>query len=58
MPRTAAEFADYFKKSTFGQINRADIESYESEFVNKPSRALEYMKSAQEEHMSGFKKGR
>jgi ATP-binding cassette subfamily G (WHITE) protein 2 (SNQ2) len=58
MPRTAAEFADYFKKSKLGEANRADMESYELEFVNKPNLALEYMESAQAEHARGFKKAR
>jgi ATP-binding cassette, subfamily G (WHITE), member 2, SNQ2 len=58
MPRTAVEFADYFKKSKLGYTNEADIESYHSEFVNKPDRALAYMESAREEHAKGFKKAR
>jgi ATP-binding cassette subfamily G (WHITE) protein 2 (SNQ2) len=57
-PRTAAEFADYFKKSKLGQTNKADMESYESDFVNNAARASEYMESAQEEHMRGLMKGR
>jgi ATP-binding cassette, subfamily G (WHITE), member 2, SNQ2 len=58
IPRTAAEFADFFKKSKLGHANEADMESYYSEFVDKPDRALAYMESAQEEHARGFKKTR
>jgi ATP-binding cassette, subfamily G (WHITE), member 2, SNQ2 len=58
MPRTAAEFADYFKKSEQGRANRADTDSFYSEFVGKPKRASAYMESAQEEHAKGFKKER
>jgi ATP-binding cassette subfamily G (WHITE) protein 2 (SNQ2) len=58
IPRTAAEFADYFKQSELGRANQADIDSYCTEFVGKPERALAYMKSAQEEHAKGFKKTR
>jgi ATP-binding cassette subfamily G (WHITE) protein 2 (SNQ2) len=58
MPRTAAEFADHFKKSRLGHANRAEMESYQSEFVGKPELALAFMESAREEHARGFKKAR
>lgn len=58
LPRTAAEFADYFKKSEQGRANKADIEAYYSEFVGKPKRASAYIDSAKEEHARGFKKTR
>lgn len=57
MPRTAGEFAEYFKNSKLGHANRADMESYEREFINNPNRALAYMESAREEHVRGFKEG-
>lgn len=56
IPRTAVEFADYFKKSEQGRANRADTDSYYSEFVGKPKRASAYIESAQGEHANGFKK--
>lgn len=58
IPRTAVEFADYFKKSEQGRANRADTDSYYSEFVGKPKRASAYIESAQGEHANGFKKER
>lgn len=50
IPSTAAEFAEYFTKSTLGLRNREDMESYQLDFVGKPERALEYKESARAEH--------
>jgi ATP-binding cassette subfamily G (WHITE) protein 2 (SNQ2) len=58
LPRTAAEFADYFKKSEQGRANKTDIEAYYSEFVGQPNRASAYMEGAKDEHAKGFKKER
>ena len=58
IPRTAAEFAEYFIKSEQGRANKADTDAYYSEFVGKPKRASAYMESAQNEHAKGFKKER
>ena len=58
IPRTAAEFANYFTESELGRANRADMNSYYSEFVGKPNRASAFMESAQAEHAKSFKKMR
>ena len=50
MPRTAAEFVDYFNKSPIAQLNRDDMARYKEEFVGSPHRAEEYRKSALAEH--------
>ncbi|KAG5651019.1 hypothetical protein H0H81_010207 [Sphagnurus paluster] len=55
LPRTADEFADYFKKSPLGVANREDIASYKAQFVAQPEKASEYMKSAQAEHAKGVR---
>jgi hypothetical protein len=36
MPRTAEEFADYFKKSASGRANRIAMDAYYSTYVGKP----------------------
>ncbi|EAU85334.2 ABC transporter [Coprinopsis cinerea okayama7 len=48
-PRTADEFAAYFKASQLGRENQRDIEDYIAEHVGKPDRALGYMQSARAE---------
>ncbi|KAH0589276.1 hypothetical protein H2248_005039 [Termitomyces sp. 'cryptogamus'] len=50
LPRTAGEFAQYFKKSSFGIANRNEINDYTSQFVGKRNIALAYKESAQAEH--------
>ncbi|KAG6860184.1 hypothetical protein C0995_014729 [Termitomyces sp. Mi166 len=50
LPRTADEFAEYFKKSSFGIANRNEMDDHSSQFVGKPSHASAYMESAQAEH--------
>jgi hypothetical protein len=50
MPRTAAEFADYFSKSPIGQLNREDMVRYEESYVNVPERARYYRDSVLAEH--------
>ncbi|RDB26892.1 Brefeldin A resistance protein [Hypsizygus marmoreus] len=49
IPRTAEEFAEYFKKSPLGAANREDMESYLSQFVGKPKRASAFIDSARAE---------
>jgi len=44
-PRTATEFAEYFKNSEYGELNRQDIEDYNNEFVGKVARAKSYRNS-------------
>ncbi|KAG6897004.1 hypothetical protein C0992_004715 [Termitomyces sp. T32_za158] len=50
LPRTADEFAEYFKKSSFGIANRHEMDDYSLHFVGKPNHASAYMESAQAEH--------
>jgi ATP-binding cassette subfamily G (WHITE) protein 2 (SNQ2) len=56
IPRTAAEFAEYFKKSPLGEQNRRDMEAYERDFVGKSERVTEYQKSARAEHAKSSRK--
>ena len=42
VPRTADEFAAYFKRSEFNRLNQQDMETYLKEFVGKPERADAY----------------
>lgn len=49
VPRTAAEFAEYYKSSTIGRDNAHDIEYYRSKFVVNPERAEAYRTSAHAE---------
>ena len=51
VPRTAAEFADYFKRSELGKLNVHDIESYNEQFVGKAELVDEYIKSSYDEHV-------
>lgn len=48
-PRTADEFAAYFKSSKAGQRNRQDMEDYEREHVGKDEKKMEYVDSARAE---------
>ncbi|OJT05939.1 Brefeldin A resistance protein [Trametes pubescens] len=50
VPRTAAEFAEYYKRSEFARENRADMDAYRSAFVGKPERADAYRASVKAEH--------
>ncbi|KAG5650930.1 hypothetical protein H0H81_010505 [Sphagnurus paluster] len=50
LPRTADEFAEYFKKSSLGATNREDIQLYKNQFVGKAENASAYIASAQAEH--------
>jgi ATP-binding cassette subfamily G (WHITE) protein 2 (SNQ2) len=50
IPRTAAEFAAHFQKSSLGQFNRDDVESYRNEFVGHRDRANLYIESVKAEH--------
>ena len=58
IPRTAEEFADYFKRSEQGHSNKADMDSYYSEFVGKPNRASAFKESSEEEHAGSANKER
>ncbi|KAK2462635.1 hypothetical protein APHAL10511_005368 [Amanita phalloides] len=57
IPRTATEFSDYFRKSALADVNRADIKSYEAEFVGNQTLELEYKESAYSEHSKYANKG-
>ncbi|CAL1709796.1 unnamed protein product [Somion occarium] len=50
VPRTAQEFADFFKKSDISALNQEDIESYTEEFVGKEHRVSHYKESYHAEH--------
>jgi ATP-binding cassette subfamily G (WHITE) protein 2 (SNQ2) len=50
MPRTAAEFAEYFSKSPIAQLNRDDMARYKEIYVGHPALAEQYRKSALAEH--------
>lgn len=56
IPRTAAEFADHFQRSSLAQANRDDIESYRNQFVGQPKRAHEYIESVRAEHAEHTRK--
>ena len=58
IPRTATEFAEYFKKSSFAATNRADMASYEALYVGNEKRALDYKESAHAELARFAPKGR
>lgn len=57
-PQTANEFAEYFRNSKFGKLNREEVESYVDEFVGKADRADAFKQSARKEIAKGANKGR
>lgn len=57
-PQTATEFAEYFKNSDLGRLNRQNIQDYMSEFVGKADLAKAYKESAQAEGAVMSRKGR
>lgn len=57
-PQTAIEFAEHFKNSKLGKLNREEVESYITEFVGKPDRADAFRQSARQEIAKGINKGR
>ncbi|KAF8329222.1 pleiotropic drug resistance ABC transporter [Amanita rubescens] len=57
VPRTAIEFAEYFRKSSFAAMNRSDMASYEALYVGNEKRALEYKESARAELAKFASKG-
>ncbi len=58
LPQTATEFAEYFKNSDFGHLNRQEVQDYISEFVGKADRAKAYKHSAREESAKLSRKSR
>jgi ATP-binding cassette, subfamily G (WHITE), member 2, SNQ2 len=50
IPRTAAEFEEYFRGSPAGQANKEDMESFFKDFVGDPERVKAYRESALAEH--------
>jgi len=50
VPRTADEFAEYYRKSDIWEVNQEDMDAYLNEFVDKPQNALAYRESAWAEH--------
>ena len=51
-PRTAAEFAEYFRKSPLGQANSAEIDEYRNRFVGNHAKTA-YIESARAEFAKG-----
>ncbi|KAH9841151.1 pleiotropic drug resistance ABC transporter [Rhodofomes roseus] len=49
VPRTAVEFADYFKNSEISHMNRADMEQYRKLYVAKPELRRAYLESVRSE---------
>ena len=52
VPRTPAEFVDYYNNSEIAQLNREDIDSYRNEFVDKTHIRDSYKQSAKAKHAS------
>jgi len=52
-PRTAAEFAEYFKQSKLGKENRSEVDTYIEERVGKPELVQVYSESARAEFANG-----
>lgn len=48
-PQTATEFAEYFRNSELGKLNRQEIEEYTVAFVGKSERKEAYKQSARQE---------
>ncbi|PPR00332.1 hypothetical protein CVT24_004615 [Panaeolus cyanescens] len=48
-PRTAQEFAEYFLKSTHGQLNRADVDEYITSVAGRQDLKAAYVESARHE---------
>jgi ATP-binding cassette subfamily G (WHITE) protein 2 (SNQ2) len=57
VPRTPDEFASTFLASGACIDNRADMDSYRTEFVGKPERVIAYRESASAEHATTSRKG-
>ena len=57
VPQTPEEFASAFLASSAGLENRADMDSYRTEFVGKPERVIAYRQSASAEHATTSRKG-
>jgi len=58
VPHTASDFAAHFRKSPLGQANRADVDSYITEFVENPKRASTYIEGARAERAAHMRKAR
>ena len=50
VPRTAAEFAEYYKQSGIRKMNVRDMEDYKEHFVGKPELEASYKESSRAEH--------
>ncbi|KAK7465001.1 ATP-binding cassette transporter snq2 [Stygiomarasmius scandens] len=51
LPKTATEFAEYFRKSSFAQENRQLIQEYKEEYAGNTKAKDAYERSAQGEHV-------
>jgi ATP-binding cassette subfamily G (WHITE) protein 2 (SNQ2) len=52
-PRTAVEFAEYFRKSPQGRANSAEVDEYLSRFVGNHDEKTVYIESARAEFAKG-----
>ncbi|KAI0698983.1 pleiotropic drug resistance ABC transporter [Cerioporus squamosus] len=50
VPRTAAEFVEYYRRSEIYHANREDMATYHEQFVGKPERVTHYKQSVKAEH--------
>ena len=50
VPRTAAEFVEYYRRSEIYRLNREDMSAYHDQFVGKPERVHHYRQSVKDEH--------
>ncbi|KAF9817918.1 hypothetical protein IEO21_03112 [Rhodonia placenta] len=57
VPRSAAEFAEYFRQSEYAALNRADMTAYRTACVGKPERARAYLDSVRTEHVGTTSSG-
>jgi ATP-binding cassette, subfamily G (WHITE), member 2, SNQ2 len=57
LPRTAIEFAEYYRKSSVAEKNREDMELYHSEYVSSTDKKNEYRRSVLMEHAKHVREG-
>ena len=50
VPRSADEFAEYYRKSDIWEVNQEDMDAYLKEHADKPQNVLAYRESAWAEH--------
>jgi hypothetical protein len=57
VPRTASEFAEYFRNHQLGEENREDMRNFYSEHVGKSEKVASYRKSVLLEHAQHVRNG-